>query len=207
MAPLMALEDEMQMERSVRWLTPQMAMTAVAVFMAMASAVGPAWAGDVIESDTDCHALKLKAATGLGSGAVRTYDFEGTCNLIELRKSGPKVERRFPAKAHVTWNAQKKELVEDFSTIGTFQYREFPAYPLVTLGGNVHSVYACNDDPIVVTHGVACNGVSHENHTGIPMLSNPYKKLYRPITRGKTTLAEATVLSNGYKSGAVLPGH
>jgi hypothetical protein len=130
----------------------------------------------------------------------------GTCNLILLLKSGPEVERRFPVKAHVVWNAETKELIEDFATIGTFEYRQFPASPLQTLGGNVHSVYACNDDPIVVSRGVACTGVSHENTTGIGELSRPYKKLYRPITRGKTTLAEASALSSGSKTGAVLPG-
>src|SRR5258705_12136597 len=40
--------------------------------------------------DTDCHALKLKAATGAPAGAVRTYDFEGTCNVGFVLDAGPR---------------------------------------------------------------------------------------------------------------------
>jgi hypothetical protein len=139
--------------------------------------------------DTDCHALKLKAASGVPDGAVHTYDFEGTCNLVNVYPSGPSVVRRFPARAHVTWDVSKRELVEHFATLGTFEWDHR------TRGGEVESIYRCNEDPIVVKKGVACTGVAHKNQTAIEPLSNPFKKLFRPITRGKTTLSEATALS------------
>jgi hypothetical protein len=120
---------------------------------------------------------------------VHTYGFEGTCNLVSVYPGGPSVQRTFPARAHVTWNASTRELVESFATIGTFDFDKR------TRGGTLRSSYRCNQDPIVVTKGVACTGVAHENETAIEPLSNPFLKLYRPITRGKTTLAEATALS------------
>ncbi|HEV8374739.1 MAG TPA: hypothetical protein VGR38_00735 [Candidatus Polarisedimenticolia bacterium] len=146
--------------------------------------------------DTDCHALKLKAATGAPAGAVRTYDFEGTCNVVFVLDTGPKVEGVFPAKAHAAWDEGRKQLSETFTILGTFRHPDtFRGFPMVS--GDVQSVYACNEDPIIVQKGVACNGVSHVNNTGLKELSKPYKHLNRPITRGKTTLAEAAALSGG----------
>jgi hypothetical protein len=174
---------------------------AAAIVLLAAGAHGNAYASTAWW-DTDCHALKLKAATGVPRGPVHTYDFEGTCNLIWVKPTGPSVFHRFPAQAHVIWNTHSREVVEDFAMIGTFRWPAGnlpPGNPPKTMiGGSVHSVYLCNDDPIVV-HDVACSGVSHQNDTGITALSNPFQSQIRPITRGKTTLAEATKLSGGSK--------
>jgi hypothetical protein len=161
---------------------------------AVLAGVGGGQAMATDDFDTDCHALKLKRADAFRSGFknFRKYEFEGTCNLVLRKKNGPSVIRTFPVGAKVLWDIGGQYLIEDFWTLGTFK----GPYTW-TLGGKVHSEYRCNEDPIVVTKGVACTGVVHQNDSGIEPLSNPFKKLYRPITRGKTTLAEATALSGG----------
>lgn len=184
------VEGAMRIERTRMWLGGRViAIFGMAGIVLAAGTSGQAVAGDFGRLDTDCHGLKLKQASGLPSGLVHTYRFEGTCNLVSVHPSGPSVQRAFPARAQVTWNHSKRELVESFATLGTFEFGKR------TRGGTLRSVYRCNEDPIVVTKGVACTGVAHKNETAIEPLSNPFLKLYRPITRGKTTLAEATAAS------------
>jgi hypothetical protein len=127
----------------------------------------------------NCYALKLKAATGVVS-LKHTYHFVGTCY------DG---NRSFPAEAHVTWDRSGYALVEDFQIIGTYVNSAGKAY-----SGHVQGWFQCNDDPTVVP-SAACNPVGHINQTGAKFLSKPCTEGRRPITKGKTTLAEATTLS------------
>ena len=126
----------------------------------------------------NCYSLKLKEATGVVS-VKHTYHFVGTCN------DG---NRSFPAEAYVWWDRSNYTLNEDFRIIGTYVNQAGKAY-----SGHVQSWFRCNDDPLVV-QSVACNPVGHNNQTGAKFLSKPYAER-RPITKGKTTLAEANALS------------
>jgi hypothetical protein len=128
----------------------------------------------------NCKGLKLKEASGVPDGAVHTYKFVGTC--------WDGTSKNFPAEASVTWDGKARRLTENFTIIGTFINGAGKSY-----SGTVSSVMRCNDDPLI-TKGV-CNPESHNNETGAVFLSNPYKEGPRPITQGKTTLAEATALS------------
>jgi hypothetical protein len=47
--------------------------------------------------DSDCHALKLKAAQGVSQSQIHTYEFSGTCNINALLENGPKVEKTVPS--------------------------------------------------------------------------------------------------------------
>jgi hypothetical protein len=53
--------------------------------------------GEIV--DSDCHALKLKAAQGVPQSQIHTYEFSGTCNINALLENGPKVEKTVPVVA------------------------------------------------------------------------------------------------------------
>jgi hypothetical protein len=137
-------------------------------------------AGDEFKAEgANCSGLKLKGASGV-VGMRHTYYFVGTCY------DG---QRQFPAEAKVAWDRKAYSLSEDFQILGTFINSAGKSY-----AGHVRSVFKCNDDPTVIPQA-ACNGVGHTNETGAKFLSRPYVELRRPITKGKTTLAEAKALS------------
>ena len=128
----------------------------------------------------NCKGLKLKEASGVPDGVVHNYKFIGTC--------WDGTSKNFPAEASVTWDGKSRRLTENFAIIGTFVNSAGKSY-----SGKVSSVMRCNDDHMI-TNGV-CNAESHNNETGAAFLSNPYKQGPRPITQGKTTLAEAASMS------------
>jgi hypothetical protein len=132
----------------------------------------------------NCEGLKLQAATGVVSvtsvvGTRHTYSFVGTCF------DGAKT---FPAAASVEWDRTSFSLRESFRILGTFVNPAGKSY-----SGSVQSLLKCNEDPLVLPQA-ACNGVVHNNETGAKFLSRPYLEQHRPITKGKTTFAEAKAL-------------
>lgn len=159
-------------------------LTALAVMLFVPRAgVAQFGAGDEFTtSGASCEGLKLKAATGVVAatggvvGTKHSYSFVGTCF------DGAKT---FPAVARVEWDRASFSLKEEFGILGTFVNSAGKSY-----SGGVQSLFKCNEDPLVVPQA-ACNGVSHNNQTGAKFLSRPYLEQHRPITKGKTTLAEA----------------
>jgi hypothetical protein len=144
-------------------------------------------------ADANCEGLKLKAATGVvgltsGVGTRHSYSFVGTC--FDGAKS-------FPAAASVTWDRSSFTLSESFGILGTFVNSAGKSY-----SGSVKSVFKCNEDPLIVSQA-ACNGVAHSNEPGAKFLSRPYLEQHRPITKGKTTFAEARALSTAAAAAAV----
>jgi hypothetical protein len=140
----------------------------------------PSFGGEAFSTEgANCYALKLKAATGV-VGLKHTYHFVGSC------WDG---NRSFPAEAYVSWDRPSYTLVEDFRIIGTYVNADGWSY-----SGRVLSQLKCNDDPEVIPTAV-CNPVSHVNETKAHFLSTPYLKQRRPITKGRTTLAEAKAYS------------
>jgi hypothetical protein len=152
------------------------------------------FAGDEFSTPgANCVGLKLKAATGVFSltssvGTGHTYSFVGTC--FDGSKS-------FPAAASVTWDRSSFTLSESFGILGTFVNSAGKSY-----SGSVKSVFKCNEDPLIVPQS-ACNGVVHSNETGAKFLSKPYLEQHRPITKGKTTFAEAKAFSTAAAAAAV----
>lgn len=147
--------------------------------------------------NSDCHALKLVAASGIPGIGVRQYSFSGTCNIITELPSGPTVHKTVPAEASATWDPSKKELSETFRVLADFSGVAKPKYDNVTYITEwsikalpVSSRFACNDDPLVTN--ASCGTLSHENLSGFEPFSNPAVKLLRPLLKGKTSLAEAT---------------
>jgi hypothetical protein len=133
----------------------------------------------------NCAGLKLQAATGVISttssvGTKHDYKFVGSC--FDGAKS-------FPAAASVAWDRSTFTLRESFEILGTFVNSAGKSY-----SGAVGSQFKCNEDPLVVPQAV-CNGLAHKNETGANFLSRPYLEQHRPITKGKTTFAEAKALS------------
>ena len=146
---------------------------------------------------TNCTGLKLQEASGVPKNSRHTYLFNGTCDLLMVGDNTHLVHR-FPAEAVVRWDKKTKELREDFRILGGFSWDG------KTIGGRVNSRFICNDDPLVTS--AACNGVGHTNETGLEALSGAYQE-FRPITKGKTTLAEATAKSgaSGQTAGTNAP--
>lgn len=142
--------------------------------------------------DSDCHALKLKTASGVPGGKLRQYEFNGTCNIIRSMSSGPEVLRTIPAEASATWDAQKKELRETFRVLAPFSGKVMNEVWKVQ-PQPVTSTFACNDDPLVTN--ASCGVLNHDNQSGYVPFSNPAKLQSRPLLKGKTTLAEASKLS------------
>jgi hypothetical protein len=141
----------------------------------------------------NCEGLKLQAATGVVSltsavGTRHTYQFLGTCF------DGAKT---FPAEASAEWDRTSFSLRENFRILGTFVNSAGKSY-----SGSVQTLFKCNEDPLVVPQA-ACNGVAHNNQTGARFLSRPYLEQHRPITKGKTTFAEAKALSAAAAAAAV----
>jgi len=140
----------------------------------------------------NCEGLKLQAATGVVSltsavGSKHTYRFVGTCF------DGAKA---LPAKASAEWDRTSFSLRESFRILGTFVNSAGKSY-----SGWVQSLFKCNEDPLVAPQS-ACNGVAHNNETSAKFLSRPYLQ-HRPITKGKTTFAEAKALSAAAAAAAV----
>ena len=132
------------------------------------------------ELNSDCHALKLVSASGVPGGAMRSYTFSGTCNVITNRASGPFVEKTVPAEASATWDPAKKELSETFRVLA-----EFSGQAKFYIGST--------------TYNRLWNMLKNDHPSGVAPFSNPAKQQSRPLLKGKTTLAEATKLSAANK--------
>jgi hypothetical protein len=131
-----------------------------------------------LAQDTDCRGLVLVAATGVPAGTTHTYQFQGTCKL--LGKLGSFFSPPQWTRAQAEWNA----------VTGTFHER------VVTEGkyaGTIEMWLKCAKDPVVTS--VTCVQVNYRNPTGWSGFDGAWHQR-RPITRGKTTLAEATILSH-----------
>jgi hypothetical protein len=167
----------------------------VLLFVIGLGASGPVLAGYF---DSDCHALKLKDASGVPQAKKRSYSFTGTCNLNYVESSGPLVLQTVPAVAHGEWDAYKFEFKESFSLLVGVSLpgvqdgnTHINGWDVST--GVVESVFKCNDDPLVTN--ASCGTILHKNESGFDPFSNPALKQHRPLLKGKTKLAEATELS------------
>jgi hypothetical protein len=177
-------------------MRPQMLSLALAAAVLSVPAAARAQFG---YADTDCSGLKLQRASGVPKSERHWYSFSGSCKLQYHQEDEVTDVHTFPAEATVTWLAKDKSLVEQFTTLGGFEYQG------KVVGGQVYNAFVCDDDPMINPQA-ACSGVEHWNHTAMDGLSSPYQH-FRPITKGRTTLAEATKLSgpSGQMTTAVEP--
>ncbi len=153
-------------------------------------------------ADCDCGGLKLETASGVPLAARHEYRFKGTCALLpEAAPPGSAAgtrtdaDRRFEPAASVSVVA---EAVWD-QALGTFEER------LTVKGayaGVVTMVLKCPSDPLLAE--VACTPVSFANTTGWAGFDQPYA-VPRPITRGRTTLEEASAFSRTPERGPTPP--
>ena len=143
-------------------------------------------------ADCDCEGLKLEAASGVPLGDRHLYKFTGTCAL--LHEPAPPAsgggnpngaDRRFEPVgsvaviAEASWDQATGAFEERLTVQGAY-------------AGDVTMVLKCPSDPLLTE--VTCVLVSYANTTGWAGFDRPYA-VPRPITRGRTTLAEASALS------------
>jgi len=167
----------------------------------VALTAAPAWgqfSGSSTNSDdADCRGLKLVAASGVPAGDAHSYKFQGVCKLLEVSNSSNQVFGVTTSTdsstktvgsvwvvAGAKWSAKTGEFAEKLQVQGQ--------YP-----GEIKMSLKCAADP-VITNG-ACFPVAYSNTTGWDGFDHPYM-VPRPITRGKTTVAEATAFSNKPKN-------
>jgi hypothetical protein len=153
--------------------------------------------------DSDCHALKLKSASGVPQSMTHGYHFSGTCNIL----FDSTVLITVPAAASATWDGTKHQLEENFKVLATVKYPGVDDGNTHYNGGTINpgpvsSVFKCNDDPLVTN--ASCITTSHINQSDFPQFSNPANQ-NRPLLKGKTSLAEAQALSQKSASGAASP--
>jgi len=132
-----------------------------------------------LAQDADCRGLVLQAAAGVPADARHVYQFQGPCKL-SVGKFG---SINYPAqwtRAQAEWNAVTGAFYERVVTEGKF-------------AGTIEMWLKCAKDPVVTS--VACVQVDYRNQTGWSGFDGAWKQS-RPITRGKTTVFEATILSN-----------
>jgi len=153
-------------------------------------------------SDANCGGLKLVAAAGIPSGQAREYKFHGICKILWVYpKTGSfagyewdkdtKIEEVASVWADValSWNSQTGYMKEVTKT-------QFP------YAGQISMELRCADDPVLTS--VGCKGLSYTNTTGWGGFDRVYT-VPRPLSRGKTTLAEASALSQQTASGPSTP--
>jgi hypothetical protein len=144
-------------------------------------------------NDVDCGGLALVSASGVPSGPIRGYKFHGTCKILEVYSTTKKlvgytydqsadasVLGTVWADLAATWDSKTGWFKEDMKTT------QGP-YP-----GQISMELRCAGDPVLT--GVTCSGVNYSNSTGWDGFDGAYA-IPRPISRGKTTLAQATALS------------
>lgn len=166
------------------------AVTVIVALLAARGAAAQFTTQTVNVPDVDCAALKLAGAEGV-PGPAREYQFVGSCKLVHrvnthggiISGSGTTTSVISDAfvKASVTWEASTGILKEALAV-------QSPSYT-----GKVGMQLRCTNDPIVTT--VACTQVAYQNGTGWSGFDLAYIRK-RPVTRGLTTLAEATALAN-----------
>ena len=153
--------------------------------------------------DADCRGLKLVGASGIPAGPTREYKFHGTCKILEVYStSGSFAGFEYDAKdpeaktlatvwtdVVATWNSQTGYFKEDAKT-------QAPYAGLISMG------LRCASDPVLT--GVTCTGLSYSNTTGWDGFDHAYA-IPRPISRSKTSLAEATALSQQHVASTPPP--
>jgi hypothetical protein len=186
----------------------------VLLLMIGLGAIEPALAGYM---DADCHALKLKDASGVPQDAKHSYKFLGTCNINAVVDSGTQVLQTVPAEAEGAWDGPSKTFKESFRVLGDVHIPDqsiddgssFFTSKSMNAGadistGKVSSVFKCNDDPLL-SNAAACLLSSHANQSGYGPFSNPALNQHRPLLKGKTTLAEATDFSKKHVASSTPP--
>jgi hypothetical protein len=143
-------------------------------------------------NDVDCGGLKLVAASGVPGGQTRGYKLHGTCKILRLhattsdvagfsydKTTNSTVLATVWADLVASWDSKTASFKETMKTQDQY-------------AGQVSMELRCADDPVLT--GVTCKGVTYANTTGWDGFDHAYA-VPRPISRGKTTLAEATTLS------------
>ncbi len=140
--------------------------------------------------DVECDTLKLEAASGVPNKPQHAYRFAGSCRLVQKGEVGGDFTSHtvltFPVLALARWDQGKHELREDIEVPAGVQWQGKSA------GGQVSSIYSCNDDPVI--RSATCVGKAHDNETTISELTEHYLAT-RPFTRGWTNAATAAALS------------
>lgn len=163
------------------------------VFAHVASAQIPPSSTTTNAHNVDCHGLKLVSASGIPAGPTREYKFHGICNIQEVFSktgsfAGFEYDQDDPAAKTLatvwtdvvaTWNSQTGNFTEHAKTQAPY-------------AGLVSMALRCAGDPVLT--GVTCKGLGYSNTTGWDGFDLAYA-IPRPISRGKTSLAEATALS------------
>jgi hypothetical protein len=176
----------------MRGLSRAILAAGVVVAHAASAQVGPTTTTTNVQG-ADCTGLKLVAASGIPAGPSRKYTFHGICRILELYpKTGNVAGFEYDADdgeaktlatvwtdLAATWNSQTGDFKEVAKTQAPY-------------AGTISMVLRCAGDPVLT--GVTCKGLGYTNTTGWSGFDRVYA-VPRPISRGKTTLAEATALS------------
>jgi hypothetical protein len=139
----------------------------------------------------------LQAAQGVPDEPNHGYTFQGTCQAwLQLIRDG-EVEEQYGfttlwAEAKASWDGKTNTLTERIKLTNP----EGGPY-----GGEVETVLKCAQDPLLFPPN--CVLVAHKNTTGWDAFSDAAVSQKRPILAGKTTLGQATELSQ--KKGAAPP--
>ncbi|MGH7560658.1 MAG: hypothetical protein ACRENB_06545 [Gemmatimonadales bacterium] len=149
-----------------------------------------------------CAGLKLVGASNVPAGPVRTYGFQGSCQLVDVQASNKKgffganagdksmsVVGVVWAKAAVTYDTRNGELREDVVVSGA-------------KSGKVQMQLRCGSDPVLAT--APCKQVAFQNGTGWDGFDRPWLNKV-PVTAGRATLFEAVTLSKQSGGGGTPP--
>jgi hypothetical protein len=112
---------------------------------------------------------KVKLTKAKIVGQDHAYEFEGSCY-------SDSIQNLIPVKVQAVWKGASKQALEQ--VIVSAQG-----------GGHIGTTTTCGDDPWITQ--ASCSVSSHSNTTGYNFLSWSI-----PLTRGLTTLAEATAMSS-----------
>lgn len=113
---------------------------------------------------------KVKLTKAKIVGQDHAYEFEGSCY-------SDSIQNLIPVKVQAVWKGASKQALEQVTVSGQG-------------GGHIGTTTTCGDDPWITQ--ASCSGGGHSNTTGHNFLSWSI-----PLTRGLTTLAEATAMSSG----------
>lgn len=152
--------------------------------------------------DVDCSELKLTAAKGIPGGNSHNYAFLGPCKLLRSKVTTDKVagistgsstssvvEATVWVKAEVVWDKQSGLLSEGVSVEGAY-------------AGKLAMQLKCTSDPVIYV--VTCYQEAYKNGTEWEGWDRAWLKA-RPITYGKTTLAQAKTFSESNTASNPVP--
>jgi hypothetical protein len=150
----------------------------------------------------DCRGLKLVAASDVPNGKRPSYRFAGSCRLTIITTDVHKDAGLFPDKdvtedpvgsvsatVEVTWNRGTGKMEEVTLVKGD-------------VAGRITMFLRCAEDPVVTS--TTCVRIFYQNETDWTGFDGAWLA-NRPISRGKTTVAEASALSKGAKPDAWPP--